>query len=552
MTRRRRLALLSAAFSVILVLAGAAAIDDVNPTWDEALGELFFGERTFEYFRTFDPVMLDVSADPWGGTRQPDLGLSPFRIRPWEYPPVAPTLGAAVREVLSRRLGLLDDFDGFHALNIVLALAFVPLWLAFLDRRIGTGAAVVATGVLFTGPRLFAHWVANIKDVPTMFFFALVLAAGLRAIESGRPGRVVAVGALWGIALGTKFNALFLPLIPAIALVGGRFPERWRGRVGALLGSLAGASVLGGLTLVLVWPWTWADPIGRIGRHVAYIAGRAAYTPEHAIAPVLHALATTTPPVVLLLVGVGLVPLGRRLVRREPFAWWILAWILVVLGRYALPGAVNFDGVRHFLEVFPALGIVAGLGLAALVDIAVAFGRVRRSVVAPLAVALALAPGAAAVVATHPFPIAYWNAFAGGPGGAWEAGHPQAGDYWGLSYRVGLRWLEEHAERDAFLAVPVVEHTVRLVASERLRPDLTLLPVTTPFSPRIAPERRAALDELASRRTVYVMFVPRRDWMNGLMVDCLTGLRPEVVWELDGAPILLIYRYRPEDVEGAG
>jgi hypothetical protein len=86
---------------------------------------------------------------------------------------------------------------------------------------------------------------------------------------------------------------------------------------------------------------------------------------------------------------------------------------------------------------------------------------------------------------------------------------------------------------------------VRLVAPPRLRDDLTLLPITTPLSPRIAPERLAATRELATREPVYVMFVERRDWMNELMAECLARLEPEVVWSLDGAPVLSIYRYQP-------
>ena len=41
-----------------------------------------------------------------------------------------------------------------------------------------------------------------------------------------------------------------------------------------------------------------------------------------------------------------------------------------------------------------------------------------------------------------------------------------------MSYRVGLRWLNDNAPGDALLAVPVIEHAVRLVASERLRADV--------------------------------------------------------------------------------
>ena len=146
---------------------------------------------------------------------------------------------------------------------------------------------------------------------------------------------------------------------------------------------------------------------------------------------------------------------------------------------------------------------------------------------------------------THPFQIAYWNVFAGGPGGAIERRLPQSGDYWGMSYRLGMGWLSENAERDAFVAVPVVEHAVRLTAQEHLRDDLFLLPVSTPFSPRIAPERLQKTLHLARERPVYVMFVPRLDWMNELMALSLSSGEPAAVWELDGAPILYVFRLGP-------
>jgi len=234
--------------------------------------------------------------------------------------------------------------------------------------------------------------------------------------------------------------------------------------------------------------------------------------------------------------------------RRPEEVFW-LAWCVASLGRYLLPQAVNFDGVRHFLELFPALAALAGIATATLLR-AVARRLAepgRRRILAGSLAALTLLPGAWAVVHSHPFEVAYWNAFAGGFDGARQRDLPQASDYWGASYRLGLRWLNENAEPGAYLAVPVVEHAVRLVAPLRLRDDLTLLPVTTPLSPRIAPERLAATRELAARATVYVMFVERRDWANELMVECLTRLEPVAVWRLEGAPVLSIYRYTPSE-----
>jgi hypothetical protein len=339
--------------------------------------------------------------------------------------------------------------------------------------------------------------------------------------------------------LATKANALFFPAIPAAVVLLGELPEVWRERRGRLAASLAGAGAAGVATMVAAWPYLWADPVGRFLRHLEYIGFRAGYTRPESIAPAFEAVLLTTPPLFLLFCFVGLVPCLRRARGRDRLAVFLLAWIATVLGRFLLPQAVNFDGVRHFLELFPALAALAGLGVGWLGKV-LTEDRRRRAVL----LAAVLVPGLWAVLVTHPFQIAYWNLFTGGYAGARARDLPQAGDYWGMSYRLGLRWLNENAPENALVAVPVVEHAVRLVAPERLRDDLLLLPITTPFSPRIAPDRLERTRNAARSRPLYVMFVERRDWMNELMADCLTFLEPEVAWELDGEPVLAIYRYR--------
>lgn len=544
-----------------LLIFGFPALDQYNVTWDEALGDYFFGQRYLSFFTTFDPVYLDVRAEPYPPDHEPDLRSSPFRGRPWEYYPVANVLAAATSRALST-VGF-DALDGFHALNLFLAALLAVVFFGFLRRRFGRLAAALALGFLFGSPRVVFHMMANIKDFPLMVFWTLASCAYFSAWERGSIRRMVGAGVLVGLALGTKGNALFFPILPALVLLITGVPDAWRPddaspdsrwalRSGAARVALAGAAAAGSAVAVLLasWPYLWADPVGRFGRHLAYIAGRRSFTSPESMAPVLDALWWTTPPVFLFAALAGLVLLVARLPRRRPEEVFLLAWCVASLGRYLLPQAVNFDGVRHFLELFPALAAVAGIavaeGIRSLAARAPAgLGRAGRHRLAAALALLVLVPGAWQVLRTHPFQIAYWNAFAGGLDGARERGLPQASDYWGSSYRLGLRWLNEHAEEGAYLAVPVVEHAVRLVAPSRLRDDLTLLPVTTPFSPRIAPERLAATRELAAREPVYVMFVDRRDWRNELTADCLARLEPATVWTLDGAPVLSIYRYEP-------
>ena len=518
-------------------------------TWDEALGDLFFGERYLSYFTSFDGKYLDFQADPYPPERQPSLFVSPFKGRPWEYYPVANTLAAASSEILSRKLHLLDAFDGFHALNLLLAALLIPLLFGEVARRDGAAAALAAVVLLFTAPRIVCDLMANIKDFPLMVFFTVAALLFFRAFESGsRRGLLLAAAAL-ALALGTKANALFFPAIPALLWLGGGTPPAWRERRGQLVatGAAAAAVTLG--LLFLLWPYLWAHPVERVMEHLRYIGLREGYTRPESLAPAFAAVFQTTPPVFLLAALAGAALALRDAVRgRDRWAIFLLVWPAAVLGRFLLPMAVNFDGVRHFLELFPPLAILAGRAVAALAarlgQLAQPGSALRRAL-PPLLIVLALVPGLTATVASHPFEVTYWSPLVGGFAGAREKNLPQASDYWGMSYRLGIDWLNEHAEKDAYLAVPVVEHAVRLVAPLRLRPDLQLLPVTNPFTPKIAPERLAGTRQLASNGTVYVMFVERRDWANELMIDCLRHLQPEVVWTNEGEPVLSIYRYRP-------
>lgn len=533
----------------------AAALDRYNATWDEALGDYFFGERYLSFFTSFDPAYLDFDADAYPPDREPDLSVSPLRTRPWEYYPVANTLAAATSEVLSRRLGLLDPFDGYHAVNLLFAAALILGLHSFLGRRLGTLPATLAPALLLTLPRVFAHLMANIKDFPLMALYTLTVIAFHVAYERGSSRGILGAGVLWGLALGTKANALFLPAIPLLLILVAELPEPWRGRRLRLWAVSGSACVLGLAVMVGVWPYLWADPLGRLLEHYEYIRHRGSFTTADPISP-LRAVLLTTPLWFLALVLVGLVVVLPRLRRRDRTAWLPVLWIVVSMSRYLHPDAVNFDGVRHFLELFPPLAILAAGGASWLVRELVK--RVRRSVQEGEEAAIrrrrrweaflagvVLLPGVWTILTTHPFQICYWNALVGGHGGAYEKALPGASDYWGMSYRLGIDWLNENAPPGSYLAVPVIEHAVRLVAPQRLRDDLKLLHLTTPFAPTIDPRRLAQTRALAAEAPVYVMFVDRRAWRNELMVDCLVHLEPQVVWSLDGAPVLFVYRYDP-------
>lgn len=518
MTIVRRL--LPYALAAAALVAGFLSLHDYNVTWDEALGDLFFGQRYFAFFTTFDAKYLDFRAN---FPLTPDLSSSVFRVRPWEHYPVASTLATATSKLFA------DPFDGYHAFNLLIGAAFLVVFYRWIEKRRDPLHALVATLFLFLSPRIVADAMANVKDFSEMVFFSAAAIAYFVALERGSKRGVLLAGVLLGLALGTKANALFLPPI-----VTGYAAVRHVGRASARPGGLKPALPLllsfaiAAAVVFACWPYLWSDPLHTIKSNLIYILVRKSGTDAANTVSPFAMIFLTTPPTFLLAFLAGLVPFARRVRAREPLALFVACWLGVVIARLALPAAVNFDGVRHFLELFPPLAIVAADSLSLL-------PRWRT-----LAAAVLIVPIAIAEARVHPLETTYWNI---GLERAIERQIPQASDYWAASYRLGLRWLDQHAEGDALLAVPIAEHAVRIVAPYRLRRDITLVHLTNAWSPRVDKAMLARLYIAAGAgRPVYVMFVFRRDWSNELVVDCIRYRKPVAVWSVDGAPVLAIFR----------
>lgn len=522
--------------AVVLIVIGFTQLNRYNVTWDEALGDFFFGQRYLSYFTSFDRRYLDFAADPYPPGFVPDLRSSEFRFRPWEYWPIANTLAAATSRVLAKGESIVDPFDGFHAFNLLIGAALLIVFYRWLERWTSTMVAVVATAVLFLMPRVVCDLMANIKDFPEMVFFSLALIAFFTAYERASTWGIVASGVVWGLALGTKANAWFAPLV-ILAFIAVRGLGPWREQRVRLVLALLGAVFLGVAILFATWPYLWPAPLTRMIYNFKYLTLRVGrVTVGSAINP-WFAIATTTPPIVLILAAIGLPTVFRRGMRREPFAVFLIVWLLIVGARISV--GKNFDGVRHFLEIFPPIAALAGIGT----DWVATWAGHKRWVVATVS-AIPIALTALATIASHPFETAYWNVFVGGLSGARARNIPQACDYWAASYRLGLEWIDANVPPRSVLLVPIAGHAVQLVAPLRLRPDITFVPY--PRRPAaVGAERLRRTQFVAARVPVFVMFVPRHDWSTELDADCMLRLKPVHAWMLDRAPVLLIYRYTP-------
>ena len=141
------------------------------------------------------------------------------------------------------------------------AAAALFLWLA--SKR-GEGVGLVAAAVFVLMPRLFAHGHFANLEMATLLLWLLTVIAFERGIE--RRGWSVACGALFGLALLTKINAVFLPvlLLPWGFLFHGRKALR----------NAVAMALCGPLIFFAGWPVMWYHPIETLRVYIADKAQR--------------------------------------------------------------------------------------------------------------------------------------------------------------------------------------------------------------------------------------------------------------------------------------
>lgn len=504
---------------------------DFGPSWDVANGDYAYGQRTLAWLldRTADLTRPDAPIDL--PQREPAPAL--FATFGWhQLYPFASTLSAATAQVGYHETGILPPFVALH-LPIFAGVALLVVALfRVLGPRIGIGTVALATALLLTAPRFVAHAMYNLKDAPETVLYTLAALAGYEALAGLRRTRDwVALGVFTGCALAQKANALFLPL-QLLAFVaaglwlrrrctgdGDAVHVRWRG---ALAAAVAFAAVYAACS-----PAFWTDPLARLGHHfgaqiaVACPGGGAGGLEFAGVVQV----ALTTPLPLLALAAVGAVA-GRAPPALRAFL--IVAAATPML-RTMLPGLRNFDGVRHFLEFYPPLAVLAALGAMAVGRAAARFGRPRLAWTA--VVAVAVGPALAGAIGTWPHPQTWHDPMvAGGLRGARAMGLRDATDYWAVSYWQGLDWLRDHASAGALVVVPVAGHVARCAAPVRA-PGLDV--------------REAVEVGARAPASLFVMYVIRPGffgrYVRGLDADGAASVVHRI--EVQGAEILRIHRF---------
>ncbi|HYO47059.1 MAG TPA: hypothetical protein VEY33_10280 [Gemmatimonadota bacterium] len=497
-------------FSFTLALVGMT-LNDPGITWDEPA---YFGSAQLQV----EWVRM-LLTEPSAALNRDAV----FEMWDWDHyhNPHPPIYKEAMALTWWLTKGVVGHLAGYRLAPALLFAGLVALafrWgAAAWSATAGLGAALS----ILLMPRLFGHAHLGATETPLIAFWMAASAAGWWAIERrGRAGWIL-VGLAWGLAAGTKFTGL-LAIAPLAAW------GLWRDP-GATVRGLALAALVGAALCWALNPMLWFDPQRFVGRWFWESLHRGDYAPIATFyfgrvysfsVPWHHVFVMTaavTPLGILALAGAGGV---AGLKRVDPLGVLCAGTVAFVWALMLLPGAPHHDGVRQFLVVFPFLGMLAGYGLQEALRRASGWGR-------GLILTLAFVPAAVQLAWVHPYSLAYYSELVGGVRGARALGFETT--YWMDAYTGPvLDWMNRELPQEARIYVLGEPLALELQqAYGRLRRDLQ--PTGNPTGAQ------------------WVLVQMRQGLMRPEVVDLVERGRPVYALELQGVPLVAIYRVGPPD-----
>ncbi len=344
-----------------------------------------------------------------------------------EHPGLIKALFALSNLLLQKKLHLFAmEGTSYRFPAMVLAgglLSIVYLWGAEARSR---AAGVVAAVALAAMPRFFYHAHLACFDVPIVAIWTLCAYCFWKALRTTGALWPVLAGLTFGLALDTKHNSWFLPIVAGahtagVLLVSRLLPRGDLGRAAAsqqlrrAAWTMGAMAWIGPLVMFALWPWIWRDTFARLREYAMFHLNHEYYNMElfgvnhwvppmpRAYAPVMTA--ATVPLVTLLLFAAGL--FGRARLRlgeaalllsprwlprgpggrvrspahrlssgcaasgppkrpaSGPSASTELLWLLSIGAIYAAwlsPKTPIFGGTKHWMTAYPFLALFAGVG----------------------------------------------------------------------------------------------------------------------------------------------------------------------------------------------
>lgn len=463
----KKTVLLALVVSLIFFLVQLITIKDYGISWDEPI-HFFRGQAYLNYFLTGDADYNSLlKSNSKSYYQDPSQSAQYFFKNDSGHPPINGELAALLNYIFYQKLNVLGDIDSYHLFNILCSAFLVFVVVAFACEVGGFFTGIVSGLALITYPLFFSEAHFNIKDPVETAFFAACIWTFWKSIVKGLNWKWLFLSIVFfALALGTKFNILFLPFI----LVPWLFMYYIKNREMFSLRKLVKNKlfilifVLAPVIVVVIffgsWPYLWQDPIQNLLNIIKYYLdigtngrGQLSYLLPYGfnLFPIFWII-ITTPPIVLILSIIGMIYALFKIKEKNFVLFLWLLWLLVPILRVSLPNTSIYGGVRQIMEYIPAMALLSGVGANWIWQTFFRRFKVKGGITAVLIVFLFI-PHIISLIKFHPNENVYFNFLVGGLSGAQRKNVPYWGNSFGNAYLQAVKWLNINAKPGSKLAL---------------------------------------------------------------------------------------------------
>lgn len=405
------------------------------------------------------------------------------------HPPTNGIFAALFNFIFFQKLGILGDLYSYHLFEVMASFLLVAGVSIFTYFNFGLLSSVVSSLSISLYPLFFSESHFNIKDPIEASFYGLTIIFLYFGIVKKKTRLIYTSAIFAGLALGTKFNILFLPfiVIPWIIFYFFRlwndrkdkvanFKKFFNSEIRPFILPFVLYPAIVFVLFFVFWPYLWSDFPLKLQKILGYYEEIGTSVPPQIqkyilngwnAYPLFWILITTPLPIVFFTI-LGIIKSIMEVFRKNGHRYFlILLWFLVPIMRVSIPKTAIYGGVRQIMEFLPAMAVLSGVGalwLYSFLD-----GKKFKAIVIGLILFSFMFVGFE-VIKFHPNENVYFNQLIGGLSGAKKEEVPSWGNSYGNAYKQGVDWINKNADENSKLALAV--GTMGNIPRLDLRPDI--------------------------------------------------------------------------------
>lgn len=243
--------LISVIISILVFILLLVTESDIGVTWDEpayiASSESYMGWFAKLVETPSDAIKAQEITNSW-------------QINS-EHPPLDKIWSGAIWSMVR---GFTEHPTAHRMGNMILAAVLFGILFNWVQEVYGDIAGFAAVAALLTMPRFFFHAHLSSLDVPAAFsvFVTTYIFWKIKDYKKWTWG--ILLGVVWGLALATKINAIFIPF--TLGLWWLIFSRKANLFVRLILMGLIAIPVF-----LAVWPWLYTNTIERLVTYIGFV-----------------------------------------------------------------------------------------------------------------------------------------------------------------------------------------------------------------------------------------------------------------------------------------